>query len=186
MSLLIDLGGTAPLSGGRRHRTRSALPRSRLSAPRGRTPVRDDRERLRDVLEAIEQIEKYTLRGQEALANEELLQTWVAHHLMIIGEACRALSADFRTTHPAEVRALAAGLRTPSGNDAGFTAHNAGASPKINNSFTFRPFCLSYRKITRRRVAARFLPGAFREFPPGPIARRPGSIDPLPPCAPAK
>src|ERR1022692_2340991 len=49
--------------------------------------------------------------GQEALANEELLQTWVAHHLMIIGEACRALSADFRTTHPAEVRALAAGLR---------------------------------------------------------------------------
>jgi uncharacterized protein with HEPN domain len=73
--------------------------------------VRDDRERLRDVLEAIERIEKYTLRGQEALANEELLQTWVAHHLMIIGEACRALSADFRTTHPAEVRALAAGLR---------------------------------------------------------------------------
>src|ERR1017187_8829034 len=124
--------------------------------------------------------------GQEALANEELLQTWVAHHLMIIGEACRALSADFWTTHPAEVRALAPGLRTPSGNDAGFTAHNAGASPKINNSFTFRPFCLSYRQITRRRVAARFLPGAFREFPPGPIARRPGSIDPLPPCAPAK
>ncbi len=73
--------------------------------------MRDDRERLRDVLEAIERIEKYTLRGQEALANEELLQTWVAHHLMIIGEACRALSADFRTTHPAEVRALAAGLR---------------------------------------------------------------------------
>ena len=48
--------------------------------------MRDDRERLRDVLEAIERIEKYTLRGQEALANEELLQTWVAHHLMIIGE----------------------------------------------------------------------------------------------------
>src|ERR1022692_2198567 len=46
-----------------------------------------------------------------SFANEELLQTWVAHHLMIIGEACRALWADFRTTHPAEVRALAAGLR---------------------------------------------------------------------------
>ena len=30
---------------------------------------------------------------------------------MIIGEACRALSADFRTKHPAEVWALAAGLR---------------------------------------------------------------------------
>jgi uncharacterized protein with HEPN domain len=30
---------------------------------------------------------------------------------MIIGEAFRALSADFRTEHPAEVWALAAGLR---------------------------------------------------------------------------
>jgi uncharacterized protein with HEPN domain len=73
--------------------------------------VRDDRERLWDVLEAIERIEKYTVRGREALASEELLQTWVVHHLMIIGEACRALSADFRTKHPAEVWALAAGLR---------------------------------------------------------------------------
>jgi uncharacterized protein with HEPN domain len=30
---------------------------------------------------------------------------------MIIGEACRALSADFRAKHPAEVWTLAAGLR---------------------------------------------------------------------------
>ena len=43
------------------------------------------------------------------MATEELLQTWVVHHLMIIGEACRALSADFRIKHPAEV--WAAGLR---------------------------------------------------------------------------
>jgi uncharacterized protein with HEPN domain len=73
--------------------------------------VRDDRERLRDVLEAIERIEKYAVRGQQALASEDLLQTWVVHHLMIIGEACRALSPDFRTKHPAEVWVLAAGLR---------------------------------------------------------------------------
>ena len=46
-----------------------------------------------------------------ALEKEELLQTWVVHHLMIIGEACRALSASFRTKHPAEVWRLAAGLR---------------------------------------------------------------------------
>ena len=56
--------------------------------------MRDDRERLRDVLEAIERIEKYAGRGREALASEELLQSWVVHHLMIVGEACRALSAD--------------------------------------------------------------------------------------------
>jgi len=73
--------------------------------------MRDDRERLRDVLEAVERIEKYAVRGREALATEELLQTWVVHHLMIIGEACRALSGDFRTKHPADVWALDAGLR---------------------------------------------------------------------------
>ena len=73
--------------------------------------MRYDRERLRDVLEAIERIEKYAVRGRQALASEDLLQTWVVHHLMIIGEACRALSPDFRTNHPAEVWVLAAGLR---------------------------------------------------------------------------
>ena len=40
-----------------------------------------------------------------------MVQTWVVHHLMIIGEACRALSPDFRLKHPADVWALAAGLR---------------------------------------------------------------------------
>ena len=73
--------------------------------------MRDDRERLQDVLEAIERIEKYAVRGRQALTGDELLQTWVVHHLMIIGEACRALSPDFRTKHPAEVWILAAGLR---------------------------------------------------------------------------
>src|ERR1017187_4106322 len=34
-----------------------------------------------------------------------------------------------------------------------------------------------FRGDSMAGVAARFLPGAFREFPPGPIARRPGSID---------
>ena len=65
--------------------------------------MRDDRERLRDILEAIERIEKYAVGGRHTLEKEELLQTWVVHHLMIIGEACRALSASFRTKHPAEV-----------------------------------------------------------------------------------
>ena len=73
--------------------------------------MRDDRERLRDILEAIERIEKYAVRGRLSLEREELLQTWVVHHLMIIGEACRALSVSFRTKHPAEVWTLAGGLR---------------------------------------------------------------------------
>lgn len=73
--------------------------------------MRDDRIRLGDVLEAIDRIEKYTGTGRDALSNNELVQTWVVHHLMIIGEACRALSPDFRAAHPEEVWAQAAGLR---------------------------------------------------------------------------
>lgn len=73
--------------------------------------MRDDRERLRDILEAVNRIEKYAVRGRTALENEDLLQTWVVHHLMIVGEACRALSEDFRARHTDEVWVLAAGLR---------------------------------------------------------------------------
>ena len=73
--------------------------------------MRDERERLRDILEAIDRIEKYAVRGRTALESEDLLQTWVVHHLMIVGEACRALSGDFRTRHPDEVWVLAGGLR---------------------------------------------------------------------------
>lgn len=73
--------------------------------------MRDDQERLRDILEAIERIEKYAVLGRSALENQDLLQTWVVHHLMILGEACRALSAAFRARHPDEVWVLAAGLR---------------------------------------------------------------------------
>ncbi len=42
--------------------------------------MRDDRERLRDVMEAIERIEKYARRGKEEFENNELVQTWMVHH----------------------------------------------------------------------------------------------------------
>ena len=56
--------------------------------------MRDDRERLRDILEAIERIERYSARGLVAIGSEGLLQTWVVRHLMVLGEACRALSEE--------------------------------------------------------------------------------------------
>ena len=56
--------------------------------------MRDDRERLLDILEAIERIEKYTARGRNVFDEDELIQTWVLHHLQIIGEAVRALSPE--------------------------------------------------------------------------------------------
>ena len=61
--------------------------------------MRDDRERLLDIQEAIERIEKYSARGHEAFEQDELIQTWVLHHLQIIGEAVRAISPEFIQQH---------------------------------------------------------------------------------------
>jgi len=41
--------------------------------------MRDDRERLFDILEAIERIEKYAAHGRIVFDKDELIQTWVLH-----------------------------------------------------------------------------------------------------------
>ena len=61
--------------------------------------MRDDRERLLDIQEAIERIEKYAARGAQVFAEDELVQIWTIHHLEIIGEAARALSPEFLQQH---------------------------------------------------------------------------------------
>ena len=61
--------------------------------------MRRERERLLDILEAIERIEKYAEEGKAAFESDELIQTWVVHHITIIGEACRSLSDDFQASH---------------------------------------------------------------------------------------
>lgn len=58
--------------------------------------MRDDRERLLDILEAIERLEKYASRGRAAFEQDELVQTWMIHNLLIIGEATRALSSRLK------------------------------------------------------------------------------------------
>ena len=62
--------------------------------------MRDDRERLLDVLEAIGRIEKYAAKGRDTFERGELIQTWMIHHLRIVGEACRAVSATVADAHP--------------------------------------------------------------------------------------
>jgi uncharacterized protein with HEPN domain len=62
--------------------------------------MRDDRERLQDILEAIARIERYTQRGRAAFEGDELIQNWVVFHLQIIGEACRSMSQALRDRHP--------------------------------------------------------------------------------------
>jgi uncharacterized protein with HEPN domain len=49
--------------------------------------MRDRRERILDMLEAVERIERYAAKGRSEFEKDELIQTWVVHHLQIIGEA---------------------------------------------------------------------------------------------------
>jgi uncharacterized protein with HEPN domain len=62
--------------------------------------MRDDRERLLDIIEAIERIEKVSVQGREYFYNDEMAQVWVIHHLQIIGEAVRGITSEFRTENP--------------------------------------------------------------------------------------
>jgi uncharacterized protein with HEPN domain len=62
--------------------------------------MRETLEQLCDIHEAIVRIEKYTQDGREAFDQNELVQTWVIHHLEIIGEAARAIPRDYRSLHP--------------------------------------------------------------------------------------
>jgi uncharacterized protein with HEPN domain len=62
--------------------------------------VRSDRERLLDIIEAVENVERYARRGRDEFARDELVQTWVVHHIQIIGEAAGRLSDELRTGHP--------------------------------------------------------------------------------------
>lgn len=62
--------------------------------------MRDPRERLLDILEAIGHIERYAARGRQAFERDELIQNWFVRHLQIIGEAARALPQDVRDRAP--------------------------------------------------------------------------------------
>jgi len=62
--------------------------------------MRNDRERLLDIQEAIEEIKKYAVRGKESFRNDELVQTWILHHLQILGEAAAKISDEFQEQHP--------------------------------------------------------------------------------------
>jgi len=58
--------------------------------------MRSDREKIHDILEAIERIERYTIQGRQAFEQNELIQTWFVQNLQVIGEASRALSSTTR------------------------------------------------------------------------------------------
>lgn len=62
--------------------------------------MRDPRERLHDMLRAIEAIERYLGRGRAAFEQDELLQGWFVRNLQILGEAARALPESVRALGP--------------------------------------------------------------------------------------
>ena len=62
--------------------------------------MRNDREKLQDILEAIERIDRYALQGRLAFEQNELIQVWFIQNLQIIGEACRSLSTTIREQYP--------------------------------------------------------------------------------------
>jgi uncharacterized protein with HEPN domain len=62
--------------------------------------VRDPKERLRDILDAIANIERYAAHGRQAFESDELIQNWFVRNLQIIGEAARALPQELRDQEP--------------------------------------------------------------------------------------
>ncbi len=43
--------------------------------------MRDEKERILDILEAIERIKKYAAQGRDVFERDELIQNWIVHHL---------------------------------------------------------------------------------------------------------
>ena len=62
--------------------------------------MRDDKEYLHDIIDAITQIEKYAFKGFAEFKSNELIQVWIIHHLEIIGEASRKISEEIQTKYP--------------------------------------------------------------------------------------
>jgi uncharacterized protein with HEPN domain len=73
--------------------------------------VRRDEQRLQDILEAIEKIDRFAGEGRAAFDVDERTQVWIVHHIQIVGEAARALSEDLRMKNPQVPWPLIVGMR---------------------------------------------------------------------------
>jgi uncharacterized protein with HEPN domain len=62
--------------------------------------MRNNRQRMRDIQEAIEKIEKYAVQGKEEFLANELIQSWMLLQLQIIGEAARSMNASTHEQYP--------------------------------------------------------------------------------------
>ncbi|MEN6385295.1 MAG: DUF86 domain-containing protein [Phycisphaerales bacterium] len=62
--------------------------------------MRNPRLRIEDMLEAIQRIDKYAVRGRTVFASDELIQIYVVHNLQILGEAACKLTSEYRKQYP--------------------------------------------------------------------------------------
>lgn len=62
--------------------------------------MRSDKNRLLDIMEAIEKIEKYATVGKSHFISDEKTQIWVIFHLQIIGEASSNISPEVKDKFP--------------------------------------------------------------------------------------
>jgi len=60
--------------------------------------MRDFRDRLKDILEANAQIAREQEKGKAAFESTPLIQVWMVHHRMIIGEAVRSIDPAIKHT----------------------------------------------------------------------------------------
>lgn len=73
--------------------------------------MRDATERVRDMLEAIARVERYASRGRGDFDSDELVQTYILHHLQIVCEAAYKLPPDFCAAHGSVPWAKIQGMR---------------------------------------------------------------------------
>ncbi|MBD2555161.1 DUF86 domain-containing protein [Limnothrix sp. FACHB-708] len=62
--------------------------------------MRRTEERLQDILDSIEAIERYASQGRSTFEDQELVQVWIVHHLQIIGEAANTIPHDLTSLYP--------------------------------------------------------------------------------------
>ena len=62
--------------------------------------MRSDRVRLLDAIEQIELIAGFSRPGREVFLVDVMMQSAILHRLTLLGEACRAVSAETRERHP--------------------------------------------------------------------------------------
>ncbi|MEN6611628.1 MAG: HepT-like ribonuclease domain-containing protein [Methanoregulaceae archaeon] len=62
--------------------------------------MRPDRERLKDILDAVRNIQEKIPAAKDEFLHADLIQVWVLYHIQIIGEAANGISPEFRSRHP--------------------------------------------------------------------------------------